>query len=85
MNKRLHPQAVLAFAIVIVLALAGCQSVDLEQSIGVGPDDNAILRVEAHVDPAWTESTADYCRTEFPAGFDISTLTPEQLEAATGC
>ncbi len=69
----------------MIFGLTGCANMDIEQTIGVGPDDNAILRVEAHIDPAWSESSADYCRTEFPAGFDITKLSPEQLEAATGC
>lgn len=77
------------FLLVVLVAcfvgLQACASFDLEQSIGVGPEDNAILRVEAHIDPAWSESSADYCRTEFPADLDISTLSPEQLESATEC
>ena len=72
-------------AIVGYFLLSGCAGLDIEQAIGVGPEDNAILRIEAHVDPAWSESTAYYCRTEFPKGFDITTLTPDQIEAATGC
>lgn len=76
----------LLFFIACAVALAGCTTgANIEDSIGVGPEDNAILRVEAHIDPAWSESSADYCRTEFPASVDVSTLTPEQIEAATDC
>ena len=84
-ETRPYTHALTAALIAAILLTSGCAGLDIEKAIGVGPDDNAILRVEAHVDPAWSESTADYCRTEFPAGFDIGKLTPEQLEAATGC
>ena len=62
----------------------GCAGFNPE-AIGVDPTDNAILKVEGHVDGYFTDSSLDYCRTEFPAGLDLATLSPEQLEAATTC
>ncbi len=78
----------------IVLAmtnLASCASFNLEDSIGIGPEDNAILCVRAKVDPAWSESGADYTRIELPASLDLKTLTPElatalvQIAQRLGC
>lgn len=76
---------VVLMVLAMIISLAACGTLSIEESIGVGADDNAILRVEAHVDPAWSESSADYCRTEFPKNVDVTMLSPEQLEAATDC
>lgn len=79
--------AVIAVVFFIAGFTAGCASVDLEESIGVGPTDNAVLRVrgETRVDLPWADAEARYCRAEFPEGFDIATLTAEQLSAALDC
>ena len=59
-----------------LVLLTGCQSIDLESSIGVDPTDNALICASVSVDPAWSESTATYRRIELPAGYSV---TPEQL------
>ena len=67
-----HMKAIIPFLVL----LTGCQSIDLESSIGVDPTDNALICASVSVDPAWSESTATYRRIELPAGYSVS---PEQL------
>jgi hypothetical protein len=68
--------------LLVLAALTGCQSFDLEQ-IGVDDQDNAALCIRASVDPAWSESRLEYSRVELPRGY---TVTPEQLaDLVTAC
>lgn len=62
-----------------LLLLTSCAS--LEESIGVGPDDNAILciRADAHLNHAISTGNIDGIRIEFPAWFNDETATIEQL------
>ena len=85
--KQYMPLITVAVIFFLVGFVSGCASMDLEESIGVGPDDNAVLRVrgETRVDLPWADAEARYCRAEFPANFDIATLTAEQLSAALDC
>lgn len=70
----------LIFASLFVLLLIGCSNPQfLEESIGVGPDDNAILCIKTVVPGRYTGTTVALTRLEFPAGFDTSSLTAEQL------
>lgn len=73
--KRFFPKL---FAKVTILAfpfLTGCAS-SLESTIGVDPEDNAVLCAVAEIRPMWTDSTATYKRIELPKGQNV---TPEQL------
>lgn len=62
------------------LVLTGCGSVGggniVEQSIGVGPEDNAIQVFCGQVQGRWTSTDARTARVEFPAGMDLSQLDP---------
>jgi hypothetical protein len=62
--------------ILTAFLLTSCAGVTLENSIGVDPDDNAVLCATANVDPAWTETTITYKRVEIPASMEV---TPDQL------
>jgi hypothetical protein len=69
--------------LLLLVSLAGCQSIDLESSIGVDPTDNALICASVNVDPAWSESSATYRRIELPQGYSV---TPEQLaELLSAC
>lgn len=59
-----------------VIFLASCAGLTIENSIGVDPDDNAVLCATADMDPAWTESRIEYKRIELPKDFKV---TPEEL------
>jgi len=75
----------LALVICLPLALTacGCSNLNLEESIGVGADDNAIMCIRASLDGYFTDSRADYTRLEMPEGFDVNTLDAEGLRALT--
>lgn len=62
--------------LISVLFLTSCAGLTLENSIGVDPDDNAVLCATADIDPTWTESRIEYKRIELPKDFKV---TPEQL------
>lgn len=64
----------------ITAVCASCAGMDLEE-IGVGPEDNAFLIIRAKVDPAWSESTADYCLIELPAGVNMSSLDVQTVSS----
>ncbi len=75
-------------ALLTLILLTSCAS--LEESIGVGPDDNAILciRADAHLNHAISTGNIDGIRIEFPAWFNDENTTIEQLIAlidAMGC
>lgn len=65
-----------AMILIALVCLAGCQSLDLEKSIGVDESDNAILCANVDLMPMWTNSRATYSRVELPKGYQ---LPPEQL------
>jgi hypothetical protein len=65
------------------LFVAGCSSVTtnvLEETVGVGPEDNAILCVELVVPGRWTGTIVKVKRLEFPKDFDTSSLTAKDLD-----
>jgi hypothetical protein len=65
------------------LFIAGCSSMSsniFEDTVGVGPDDNAILCVDVEVPGRFTGTTIRVKRLEFPAAFDMSTLTVEDID-----
>jgi hypothetical protein len=70
-----------AICIAVVLSLAGCQTAGQLEAIGVQPDDNAILCIKATVDGLYTDSGAEYTRIELPASLDLSSATPELVQA----
>lgn len=72
----------IGFATVMLIALlAGCSSAgQVVESIGVGEDDNAILCIIVEIPGRFTGTTVQAKRLEFPAGFDMSTLTAADIE-----
>lgn len=61
------------------ILLVSCAS--LEESVGVGPDDNAILciKADAHLNHAISTGNIEATRIEFPAWFSDENATTEQL------
>lgn len=75
----------LALALALFL-LVSCQSFEpgsLDNTVGVGADDNAIQCIKASVDGYFTDSNASTTRIEFPNQLDLGTLTPELVNALT--
>lgn len=69
--------------VAVMSLLGGCQSINLEESIGVDATDNAVICASVSVDPTWSESNALYRRVELPQGYVVS---PEQLaELLSAC
>lgn len=69
-----------------LLALTACQSFDansLDNTVGVGADDNAVQCIKANVDGYFTDSNASTTRIEFPSNLNLGTLTPELVAALT--
>ncbi len=74
--------------IIIIAALfilTGCAGLQLDDSIGVAPGENAIMCARLDVDPVWSESSASYRRAEIPDGANLKDLTPEQIAALYDC
>jgi hypothetical protein len=71
----------------IGMLMAGCTTNSLEESIGVGPEDNAILVVYGHIDSdlPWANSEFDYCRVEFGKDIIIADITADQIRAMLNC
>jgi hypothetical protein len=67
------------FSALFVAGCSGMSSNILEDTIGVGPDDNAVLCVEVEVPGRYTGTTVRAKRLEFPAAFDTANLTAEDL------
>ena len=67
---------------IIALALGGCATTDTnwEESIGVGPADNAIMCVAVEVPGRFTGSIVRAKRLEFPANFDLVNLTADDFD-----
>lgn len=69
--------------IALLLLLTSCAS--LEESIGVGQDDNAILciKADAHLNHAVSTGNIDAVRIEFPAWFSDENATVDQMITLT--
>jgi hypothetical protein len=70
---RLHMRIIL---LISAFLLSSCAGMTLENSIGVDPQDNAVLCATATIDPAWSESTIQYKRIEIPGSMEV---TPDQM------
>lgn len=73
----------------LMVALTGCSGLarDLENTLGVQADDNAVLTVCAELESAnpFVDSTVQIRRLEFPDGFNSSLLTLDQINDLLGC
>ena len=71
----------LLIVLLTIITLTGCQNSQfLEDSIGVGEDDNAFMCVTINVPGRYTGSTVRAKRVEFPSEFNVTELTASQLE-----
>lgn len=70
-----------ALLVASFVGLTGCSNPQLiDQTIGVGPEDNAIMCVIVQVPGRFTGTTVAVKRLEFPANYDITGLTAADVE-----
>jgi hypothetical protein len=76
--------ACLAICLAIIAALMACSTPGaVDNTVGIGTDDNAIQCIHANVDGYFTDSGIVTNRIEFPKELNLGTLTPELITALT--
>jgi hypothetical protein len=68
----------LLLLVFVAIMISSCAGTTLENTLGVDPDDNAVLCATADIDATWSESRISYKRIELPSEFQV---TPTELAA----